>query len=94
MPAALIPLIGFLLKSLIVRIIIAMGLTLITYTGYQIALSQFKEYTQDAIQSMPADLFNLLMIAGVGQGLGYLFGAFAFTISLKAMTKLTFLFPN
>lgn len=94
MPAALIPLIGFLLKLLIVRIIIATGLTFVTYAGYLIALSKFKEYISNAINSLPYDIAQLLLIAGVGQGLGYLFGAFAFAISLHALNKLTFVKPT
>lgn len=92
--AALIPLIGILLKLLIVRIIIATGLTFVTYGGYILALSKFKAYILDAANSMPADIFNLLMIGGFGQGLGYLFGAFAFRISMTTLNKLTFVMPR
>ncbi len=75
---------------LIVRLIIALGLTFVTYTGYTVALGQFKGYISGAMNSMPSDILNLLLIAGVGQGLGYLFGAFAFSLSMKALNKLTF----
>ncbi|HFC8542324.1 DUF2523 domain-containing protein [Neisseria weaveri] len=92
--AALIPLLGILLKLLIVRIIIATGLTFVTYAGYLIALDKFKEYTLHAFNSMPADILNLLLIGGFGQGLGYLFGAFSFYVGMKALNKLTFVFPG
>lgn len=92
--AALVPLIGALLKLLIVRIIIATGMTFVTYAGFMIALSKFKSYVIDAMHSMPADIFNLLMIGGFGQGLGYLFGAFAFRISMTTLNKLTFVMPR
>ena len=94
MPAALIPLIGLLLKLLIVRIILATGMTFVTYAGYVIALNKFKAYVADAMSAMPNDILQLLLIAGVGQGLGYLFGAFAFAISLHALQRLTFVFPK
>lgn len=94
MPAALIPLVGFLLKLLIVRIILATGLTFVSYVGYGIALAEFKERINNAMTSMPADIYHLLMIGGVGQGLNYLFGAFAFWVSMKALNKLTFVFPK
>ncbi|MCU4694745.1 DUF2523 domain-containing protein [Neisseria gonorrhoeae] len=61
---------------LIVRIILATGLTFVTYAGYLAALEKFKGYTANAINSMPSDILNLLLISGFGQGLGYLFGAF------------------
>ncbi len=62
--AGLIPLLGILLKMLIVRIIIATGMTFVTYAGYIIALNKFKDYTLNAINSMPSDILNLLLIGG------------------------------
>lgn len=94
MPAALIPLIGFLLKLLVVRIILATGLTFVSYIGYGLALTEFKSYVSNAMNSMPIDIYQLLLIGGFGQGMNYLFGAFAFWVSMKALNKLTFLFPK
>lgn len=94
MPVALIPLIALLLKLLIIRIIIATGLTFVSYIGYGIALSKFKDYIANALNSMPADIYQLLLIGGFGQGLNYLFGAFSFWVSMKALNKLTFVFPK
>ena len=93
-PLALIPLLAILLKLLIVRIIIATGMTFVSYVGYAIALSKFKNYTKDALNSMPADIYNLLLIGGFGQGLNYLFGAFAFWVSMKLLNRLTFILPR
>ena len=53
MPLALIPLIAILLKLLIVRIILATGMTFVTYAGYLIALNKFKGYVANAVNSMP-----------------------------------------
>lgn len=39
---------------------------------------------------MPSDILNLLLIGGVGQGFGYLFGAFAFSLSVNVLNRLTF----
>ncbi|HFC8479271.1 TPA: DUF2523 domain-containing protein [Neisseria subflava] len=92
--AGLIPLLAILLKMLIVRIIIATGMTFVTYAGYIIALNKFKDYTVNAINSMPSDILNLLLIGGFGQGLGYLFGAFSFYIGMSTLSKLTFVMPR
>ena len=94
MPALLIPLLAILLRMLIVRIIIATGMTFVTYAGYLVALDKFKGYIVDAVNSMPADIVNLLLIGGFGQGMGYLFGAFAFKISMTTLNKLTFVLPR
>ncbi|WP_066567932.1 DUF2523 domain-containing protein [Snodgrassella sp. CFCC 13594] len=92
--AALIPLLGILLRMLIVRIIVATGATFVTYAGYMVALNTFKGYVADAMISMPADIYNLLLIGGVGQGLGYLFGAFAFRLTMNLLNKFTFILPG
>ena len=94
MPALLIPLLAILLRLLIVRIIIATGMTFVTYAGYLVALDKFKGYSIDAVNSMPADIVNLMLIGGFGQGMGYLFGAFAFKISMTTLNKLTFILPR
>lgn len=94
MPVALIPLLAFLLKLFIVRLIVAVGLTFVSYIGYVVALSKFKDYIVNAMNNMPSDVLNLLLISGFGQGLGYLFGAFSFTVSMKALNKLTFVLPR
>lgn len=94
MPAALIPLLAILLKLLIIRIILATGLTFVSYIGYGIALSKFKDYIANALNSMPADIYNLLLIGGFGQSMNYLFGAFSFFVSMKALNKLTFVLPK
>ncbi|MBH5330386.1 DUF2523 domain-containing protein [Eikenella sp. S3360] len=94
MPALLIPLLAILLRQLVLRIIIATGIAFVTYAGYMVALDKFKDYIVDAVNSMPADIVNLLLIGGVGQGMGYLFGAFAFRISMTTLNKLTFILPK
>ncbi|AOT28369.1 integral membrane protein [Neisseria meningitidis] len=94
MPAALIPLIAFLLRMLIVRIIIATGLTFVSFAGYLVALNKFKEYFLNAANSMPGDIYNLLLIGGFGTGFNYLFGAFSFWVSMKALNKLTTVLPR
>lgn len=94
MPVAFIPLLALLLKLFIVRIIIATGLTFVSYVGYAVALTKFKEYVVDAFNAMPSDILNLLLIGGFGQGLGYLFGAFSFYVGMAALNKLTFVIPR
>ena len=94
MPAALIPFIALTLKYLVVRLLIAFGVAAVTYTGYSVAMNTFKDYIVQNMQSMPADILNLLLIAGFGQGLGYIFGAFAFKIAMTTINKITMLVPS
>jgi cell division protein FtsX len=93
MPVALIPFIALTLKYLVVRLLIAFGVASVTYAGYSVAMGTFKDYIVQNMQSMPVDILNLLLIAGFGQGLGYIFGAFAFKIAMTTINKITMLVP-
>ena len=94
MPVALIPFIALTLKYLVVRLLIAFGVAAVSYAGYTVALTTFKEYIIQNMQSMPVDILNLLLIAGFGQGLGYIFGAFVFKIAMTTINKITMLIPS
>ena len=93
MPVALIPFIALTLKYLVVRLLIAFGVAAVTYAGYSVAMTTFKDYIVQNMQSMPVDILNLLLISGFGQGLGYIFGAFAFKIAMTTFNKITMLIP-
>ena len=94
MPVALIPFIALTLKYLVVRLLIAFGVAAVTYAGYSVAMTTFKDYIVQNMQSMPSDILNLLLISGFGQGLGFIFGAFAFKISMTTINKITMLIPS
>ena len=91
MPVALIPFIALTLKYLVVRLLIAFGVAAVTYAGYSVAMTTFKDYIVQNMQSMPVDILNLLLISGFGQGLGYIFGAFAFKVAMTTINKITML---
>ena len=93
MPAALIPFIALTLKYLVVRLLIAFGVAAVTYAGYAVAMNTFKDFIVQNMQSMPSDILQLLLIAGFGQGLGYIFGAFAFKIAMTTINKITMSLP-
>lgn len=86
----LIPALQKLLSYFIGKIFIALGLTFITYTGYSIGLGQIKQYISNNFSGMPNDLFQLIMISGLGQAIGIIFGAYAFNIAMSTVSKLTF----
>lgn len=94
MKALLLALFGKMFQKFITKIIAAFGFAFVTYTGFSIALGQIKNAVSDSTSSMPADIFNLLMIAGLGEGLAYIFGAFAFKLAITSMTKLTAVSPS
>lgn len=93
MPVALIPFIALTLKYLVVRLLIAFGVAAVSYAGYSVAMGTFKDYIVQNMQSMPSDILQLLLISGFGQGLGYIFGAFAFKIAMTTINKMSMLIP-
>lgn len=80
-----------LLTFVVAKLLIALGITFITYTGFSVGLNMIKEYVLSNFNSMPSDVFELLMLAGLGQAIGIIFGAFAFNIAMRSITKLSFI---
>lgn len=70
------------------KVIGAFGIGIVSYIGYKEALDYIKGIVDESIHSLPSELFQILMLMGVGQGLGYVFGAMAFYVSFKSMKKL------
>ena len=42
----------------------------------------------NSVNGIPSDVFNLLMMAGLGQAIGIIFGAFAFKAAMASASKL------
>ena len=83
-----IPLLQKLLVWVGSKILLALGISIITYTGITLNLNTLKNYFANAVNSIPYDLFNLLMMAGLSQAIGIIFGAFAFKAALASASKL------
>ncbi|MDO4433721.1 MAG: DUF2523 domain-containing protein [Alysiella sp.] len=87
--AALIPSLLNGLKTLIGQVLIALGITAVTYKGLEHVVSGFKTQITANINILPNELLQLFYIAGGGVALNILLGAFTFYISLQGMTKIT-----
>lgn len=85
----LIPLLQRLLVWVGAKILLALGLSFVTYTGITLSLNTLRDYVNNSMNNIPADIFSLLMLAGLGQVVGIIFGAFAFRVALESATKLT-----
>lgn len=91
MPVVFMALLQRLLSFIVVKLLIALGVSFVTFTGFSLGLSAIKNYVSENFNSMPSDAFQLLMMAGLGQALGLIFGAFAFNVAMSSITKLSFL---
>lgn len=84
----IIPLLQKLFVWVGTKILLAFGLAFVTYTGITLSLNTIKSYVTSSVNNLPADLYNLLMMAGLGQAIGIIFGAFAFRAALASAAKL------
>ena len=82
--AALLP----LLLNVAGRIMTALGLMAVTYKGVDIIVSHFQQAITDSVTGAPQAMLQLFYISGGGTVLNILFGAIAFILSFKQMTKL------
>ncbi|WP_193618005.1 DUF2523 family protein [Neisseria mucosa] len=92
MPVILAWFLNALLVRFVVQIFLSLGAAFVTYTLYHKALEYLKGVVEQSINALPETAYNLLMMAGVGKGLGFVFGALGFYASMKAVKKLRFAF--
>ena len=65
---------GVLIKFFIVRMAVSLGLSVVSFAGYAIAVNWLADVVANEVLALPNDILQILLIAGVGEGLGYLFG--------------------
>ena len=85
----LLPLLQKLLVWVGSKIMVALGLGFITYKGFETAFEMISNYVLSNFNSLPSDAFNLLMMAGTGQALGIVLGAFMFNVTMSSVSKFT-----
>lgn len=78
------------LSSIVVRVFLALGLGIVSYSGMQIILDKLKSWVSTSMSGMPVDMYNLALMAGVGVALSYIFGAYSFVITYQLTSKLVF----
>lgn len=90
MKAAFFAVLQRLLTYIVAKVMLALGLSFVTYTGFSVGLGYLKNYITSNMASVPSDSFQVLMMAGFGQIVGIIFGAFAFNIAMNSISKLSF----
>ena len=86
----LIPMLQRLLTYMITKLIVALGMSFVTYTGFKLGFDYLKDYLIKSVQGMPADTFAILIMAGFGHAVGIIFGAVAFNAAMLSISKLQF----
>lgn len=64
-----------LMQPLLAKIMVTLGLSVVSIVGLQAALAGLKSQFTASINTLPADMIALFLIGGGGVALGILFGA-------------------
>lgn len=78
-----------MMQPLIGRILAALGFSVVTITGFELVIDQLKNMVRDGINTLPADMLNLFLYAGGGQGLGMILGAITTKLLLWQVQRAT-----
>lgn len=73
------------------KIVASLGITLVTYAGVTQSFDLLKDWIKSSFSQMPSDVYSILMMAGLGQAVGILVGAFAYNIAMQNINKISFL---
>lgn len=74
---------------IVARVLMALGFSVITVTGVTLAIDQLKTMVVSNIGAAPVAILQLGGMLGAWQGLGMVFGAITFAITLKGLTSLS-----
>ncbi len=78
-----------LVQPIIARIMVALGMSLVTFTGMTIVIEQITQAVQDAWGGLPGAIMGLAGLAGLGEGLSIVFGAIATRVLIWQLTRST-----
>ncbi len=76
-----------LVPTLVGRVLLALGMGIVTIKGIDIAWTGLQNQLLAALVGLPSDLLNLLGLAGVGNALAYILGAITARVTLAALTN-------
>lgn len=80
---ALVGALATFVASAVGRVVLALGLSFVTYTGVQAGLSALKTLMIQQVNGLPLDVINLLGFLGIDKALTVIFSAFVFRVSLR-----------
>jgi len=78
-----------LVPSLIAKVLLSLGLSVVTITGVSAAIDVVKNLIISNFNALPSPTYNLFLLAGGGIGIGIVFGAITFSLSMFMLRKAT-----
>ncbi len=76
-----------LAQPITARVLIALGLSVVTIGGVQQAYSALRNLAVNKLGGLPADVHQLGSLLGLWEGIGIVLGAASFAVAYWALTK-------
>lgn len=76
--------------SLVGRVLVALGMAIVTYTGINASLDALKVQAITSFQALPPEVFGMLSIMKVGVAISIVTSAIAARLLLNGLTSDTF----
>jgi len=73
--------------SLAGRVMLALGFGIVSYVGYSAIIDQIHTMITDQLTTIPSEILDLLMLAGMGQVIGIILGAYTSKAVLLTIRK-------
>ncbi|HEY9209661.1 DUF2523 family protein [Acidovorax sp.] len=78
-----------LVQPFIAKVLLALGFSVVTITGFEAAVDQVKAQLVGSVNSLPMDMLNVFLLAGGGKGIGIILAAVAVKVMLWQITSAT-----
>ena len=84
---ALAPFLIGLVGSIVERVLVSLGMSVLTIKGVDTVIGQMKQTVVRATNALPGDMLNLFLIAGGGVAINLIFAAITFRLTYWSVTK-------
>lgn len=74
------------------RLLMALGISIVTYTGFDLLQQKFIDLAMNSLGSVSVSALQLFWIAGGGVALNWLCGAFAFVGTWSSVSRIASIF--
>lgn len=78
-----------LLEPIIARILAALGFSVVSVVGFDLAVDGLRNQLISSVNSLPVDVLGVFLLAGGGYGLGMILGAVAVRVLLWQIQNAT-----
>lgn len=85
MPAVLVAVLGFVVSSVIVKILFALGVGFFTYTGLTALIDQLLGYVSVTTGGLPASIIQIMNLAGFSQAFSIVSAALVARATIQSM---------